>query len=146
MINVAYLCIILHIFHFSFFFCKTIYSKYLNRLKLHHLYMYLYLCVWINLYNNNNNNWKFQIGQTIQKNKINFKRSTMISLRLNKPWKLLIFVWKWKDRLEFNVPGHIFVTDLILEGIIETLVYTIFVLMFIVECWWRGGNYIYSFI
>ena len=41
--------------YFSFFFCKAIYSKiYLNKFKLHHLYMYLYLCVWINLYNNNN--------------------------------------------------------------------------------------------
>ena len=50
MINVAYLCIILY-----FFFCKTIYSKHLNKFKLHHLYMYVYLCVWINLYNKNIN-------------------------------------------------------------------------------------------
>ena len=37
--------------YFSFFIRRTILSKYLNKFKLHHLYMYLYLCVWINLYN-----------------------------------------------------------------------------------------------
>jgi len=42
-------------FFFFFFCCKIIYSKiYLNKFKLHHLYMNLYLFVWINLYNNNN--------------------------------------------------------------------------------------------
>ena len=47
--NVAYLCKILHIF--SFFVFKTIYSNYLSKFELHHLYMYLYLCVWIHLSN-----------------------------------------------------------------------------------------------
>jgi len=38
-------------FAFYFFICKAIYSKYLNKFKLHNLYMYFYICVWINLYN-----------------------------------------------------------------------------------------------
>ena len=39
--------------YFSLFFWKPVFLKiYLNKFKLHHLYMYLYLCVWINLYNN----------------------------------------------------------------------------------------------
>ena len=39
--------------YFSLFFWKPVFSKiYLNKFKLHHLYMYLYLCLWINLYNN----------------------------------------------------------------------------------------------
>ena len=44
-INVFYLCIILHIF-FSFLLETCIFKKkiYLNKFKLHHLYMYLYLC------------------------------------------------------------------------------------------------------
>ena len=44
MISVAYLCIILHI---CFSFKKPIYSRYLNKFKLHHLYvwMYVYICV-----------------------------------------------------------------------------------------------------
>ena len=50
MINGVYLRIILHIFLFSA--GKLYFQKlYLNKFKLHHLYMYLYLCVWINLYN-----------------------------------------------------------------------------------------------
>jgi len=54
--------------YFSFFIWKTIYSKiYLNKFKLHHLYMYLYLCVWINLYDNN---W-LQIRWETQLKKIN---------------------------------------------------------------------------
>ena len=48
-------CLFVHNFaYFSLFFWKPVFPKiYLNKFKLHHLYMYLYLCVWINLYNNN---------------------------------------------------------------------------------------------
>ena len=54
-------CLFVHNFaYFSFFFWKPVFSKiYLNKFKIHHLYMYLYLCVWINLYNNNINFYPF---------------------------------------------------------------------------------------
>ena len=36
----------LFVHNFAFFsFSKTKYSNYLNKFKLHHIYMYLYLCV-----------------------------------------------------------------------------------------------------
>ena len=45
-------CLFVHNFAYFSLFFKPVFSKiYLNKFKLHHLYMYLYLCVWINLYN-----------------------------------------------------------------------------------------------
>ena len=43
MINFAYLCIILRIFLFSFVRLH-IQKMYLNKFKLHHLYMYIFVC------------------------------------------------------------------------------------------------------
>ena len=74
--------------YFFFFLLETcIFKKiYLNKFKLHHVYMYLYLCVWINL-----------ISNSIKKAK-NTKIKRVF--KTNAYWKtLIIFFFHWSKIL-----------------------------------------------
>ena len=67
-------------YFFSFLLETCIFKKqiYLNKFKLHHLYMHLCLCVWINLYNDI---FRFQCRRSLIFQTMNSVRSNNISLK-----------------------------------------------------------------